>query len=123
MSLTHKPCCGCGKVDKVSQKGLCAECEWILAMKGDTVKLGEANFEQAKTITLLTDQITACNEKMKGMVPREQLTACLAEAKHMVGRNVKMRHQWYETKAKLNDERAKLIKAYRKIQTLESVDV
>ena len=123
MTLTRKPCCGCGETHKLSQSGLCATCTWILAMKGDTVKLAEKNFEQAKTIETLTIRIDDCTEKMGAMVLKSLLNASQSEQKNMVSRNTKMRHQWYETKAKLNDERQKLIKAYRKIQTLESVDV
>ena len=119
--MKPKLCCGCGEQKKLSMHNLCATCTWVLAMKDGTVKLAEKNYEQAKRIEKLTQMIDTCTEKLKGMVPREQLTASMAEQKHMVSRNVKMRHQWYETKAKLNNERSALVKAFRKIKELEVV--
>ena len=119
--MKPKACCGCGEQKKLSMHNLCAQCEWVLAMKGETVELAQKNYDQAMHIASLNEQIRECSKKLKGMVPREQLTASMAEQKHMVSRNVKMRHQWYETKAKLNNERSALVKAFRKIKELEVV--
>lgn len=106
-------CYGCGKVAKLSKKGMCSWCEWAISqahdlnaqkleieIKTDALKQMDEHIEKELILAEIAINKARQNE-------RDAIKAAGIEAQILVERNAQLRSE--------------LIKAYRKIKTLESV--
>ena len=110
----HDPeCYGCGKVDKLSRKGFCSMCEWAISQRNDLAGQKLENEIKSDALRQLDEQI----EKERILAEykisaaqqseRDTIKAAGLEGQILIERNAKLR--------------ADLIKAFRKIKTLEGV--
>ena len=102
LTKVEPSCFGCGVVAKLSRKGMCNHCEWAISQAHDLNSQKMEIAIRSNEIKHLNDCLTAC-----------QTTAAQAKEaahiEHMV---------LIEENARL---RSNLIKAWRRIKTLEGV--